>query len=296
MDSSRTPVTIITGYLGAGKTSLLQHILTTSTKKLAVLMNEFGEINIDGKIIQGRNVQIRELAGGCVCCSLIGEFELAVREIIEKAKPEWIVLETTGVAEPSALAFDIEESLPEIRTDAIVTIVDGDALLRFPNLGHTGLEQIQLADILLLNKIDIMSERQVEKAEAQLRMLNPKAVLAKSIHGRVPPTFLFGLEKDQKAKLQKRDPHAPETEVFVFESGDRFGKEKFEAFAKGLPPSVYRAKGFVRCEDGSYLFNLVGGRMSMEPFSSDKTELVFIGKDVLKLEADVKAKLERCRA
>src|SRR5258708_38626084 len=96
---TRTPITIITGPLGSGKTTLLRRLLDSVSGKMAVVMNEFGEIAIDSKIIEGKHVRLVELAGGCVCCSLIGEFEAAVNEIIDAVDPRHIVLEATGVAE-----------------------------------------------------------------------------------------------------------------------------------------------------------------------------------------------------
>src|SRR3989338_4965688 len=96
----KIPITIITGYLGAGKTTLLRNILNNADQKLAVIMNEFGEINIDGKTIKCKNVNMTELLGGCVCCSLTGEFEAAIKEIIEKVKPDAIVVEKTRGSEP----------------------------------------------------------------------------------------------------------------------------------------------------------------------------------------------------
>ena len=193
--ANRIPITIITGYLGSGKTTLLKHILEKSNKKLAIIMNEFGEIAVDAKIIEGKNVKMAELAGGCVCCSMTGEFEAAIREVLEKANPEWVILETTGVAEPTAIAFDIGQSMPEIRLDAVVTIVDCDAMFRFPSLGHTGREQIEMADIIILNKIDLVDENQVAKVEDRLRELNPRTIIIKALRSKVPPTFLFGLNK-----------------------------------------------------------------------------------------------------
>src|SRR5258708_2577050 len=109
----RTPITLITGPLGSGKTTLLRHILAKQPEKIAIVMNEFGEIAIDTKVIEGKNVRIAELGGGCVCCSLLGEFEAAVNEIIEKIAPERIVVETTGLAEPEALKFNIQEAQPQ---------------------------------------------------------------------------------------------------------------------------------------------------------------------------------------
>src|SRR4030095_7081918 len=163
----RTPITLITGPLGSGKTTLLRHILATHPAKIAIVMNEFGEIAIDTRVIEGKNVRIAELVGGCVCCSLIGEFESAVNEIIEKIKPERIVVETTGLAEPEALVFNIQEALPQCRLDGVVSIVDADMLVRFPEIGHTTRLQIEGADILLLNKVDLVEPAQIERVQTQ---------------------------------------------------------------------------------------------------------------------------------
>src|SRR4030042_5266482 len=123
----RTPITLITGPLGSGKTTLLRHILDRVSKKSAILTNACGEIAIDRKIIEGKNIQIAEMDGGCVCCSLQGEFEAAVNEVIDTVDPEMIVVETTGVAEPDALIFDIQESLPRVRLDGVVSVGGSDA-------------------------------------------------------------------------------------------------------------------------------------------------------------------------
>ena len=161
----RTPITLITGPLGSGKTTLLRHILATKAAKIAIVMNEFGEIAIDTKVIEGKNVRIAELGGGCVCCSLLGEFEAAVNEIIEKVAPEMIIVETTGLAEPEALAFNIQEALPQCRLDGVVSVIDADMLVRFPELGHTTRLQIEGADILLLNKIDLVDATEIERSK-----------------------------------------------------------------------------------------------------------------------------------
>src|SRR3989338_5859434 len=155
----KTPIAIISGYLGSGKTTLLKRIIENLDRKFAILMNEFGEVSIDAQIIKGRNVDIQELTGGCVCCSLTGEFEAAIKEIISRYNPEIIIIETTGVAELDAIVFDVEENLKEVKLDTVIIIVDADSFVRFPSIGRVGEAQIGMADIVLLNKIDLVNQK-----------------------------------------------------------------------------------------------------------------------------------------
>src|SRR5436190_2340506 len=195
----RTPITLITGPLGSGKTTLLRHILATRPSKIAIVMNEFGEIAIDTKVIEGKNVRIAELGGGCVCCSLLGEFEAAVNEIIEKVEPEVIIVETTGLAEPEALMFNIQEALPQCRLDGVISVIDADMLVRFPELGHTTRLQIKGADILLLNKVDLVEAHQIESLETKLREINTSAAIIRTERCRIDPELLFGIGRETKA-------------------------------------------------------------------------------------------------
>lgn len=135
-------------------------------------MNEFGEIAIDSKIIAGKNISMADLGGGCVCCSLLGEFEAAVNEIIDTVDPDIIVVETTGVAEPDALVFDIQESLPRVRLDGVVTVIDADAMVRYPRLGHVTRIQIEVADAILLNKVDLVPESDLKAIDEKLHSCN----------------------------------------------------------------------------------------------------------------------------
>ena len=289
----RTPITLITGPLGSGKTTLLRHILATEPGKIAVVMNEFGEIAIDTKVIEGKNVRIAELGGGCVCCSLLGEFEAAVNEIIEKIAPERIVVETTGLAEPEALVFDIQEALPQCRLDGVVSVIDGDMLVRFPEIGHTTRLQIEGADILLLNKIDLVEPAQIGALETKLREMNSTAAIIRTERCRVDPELLFGIGRERKiAYLDHR--HQPEFESFAFNSGKIFSRDCFEGFANSLPTSLIRAKGFIRLVDGGQLFNFVAGRWELEPFETACTELVFIGKNIAAQKQPIIGALDEC--
>jgi G3E family GTPase len=293
----RTPITLVTGPLGSGKTTLLRHILAVRPAKIAIVMNEFGEIAIDTKVIQGKNVRIAELGGGCVCCSLLGEFEVAITEVIEKVAPEIIIVETTGLAEPEALVFNIQEALPQCRLDGVVSVIDADMLVRFPELGHTTRLQIEGADILLLNKIDLVDARQIEPLERKLREINPSGAIVRTERCRIDCELLFGISQSREKKIAPpRHEHQPEFEAFIFTSDNVFSRLRFECFADTLPANVIRAKGFVRFPDSVQLFNFVARRWELEPFEADRTELVFIGKNVAAEKSTIVHALDECLA
>jgi len=289
----RTPITLITGPLGSGKTTLLRHILATRSAKIAIVMNEFGEIAIDSKVVEGKSVRITELGGGCVCCSLIGEFESAVNEIIQRVEPDIIVVETTGLAEPEALVFNIQEALPQCRLDGVVSVIDADMLVRFPELGHTTRLQIEGADILLLNKIDLVEPAQSEPLERKLREINPTAAIVRTKRCQIDPAILFGVGREEKVAPPEHK-HQPEFESFTFSSEKTFSRDCFERFADGLPASMHRAKGFMLFPDGAQLFNFVAGRWDLEPFETDRTDLVFIGKKIAAKKSELLRALDEC--
>jgi G3E family GTPase len=292
--SNKIPISIITGYLGAGKTTLLRKILKQTKRRIAILMNEFGKISIDSKVIEGKNVNMVELSGGCVCCSLIGEFEEGVKEIISKVRPDLIIVETTGVAEPDALIINVD-SISEVKLDSVITVVDADGLMKFPRLGQTGLAQIENADIILLNKIDLVEKKQIEEIEKNLRSVNPRAQIYRTVKCEIDTDLLFGLELERKIS----EPHihkVEEIQSFSYTSQKTFDKNKFEKFLQDLPREIYRSKGFVKLDGVSYLFNYVSGRWDLEAFDSNKVEIVFIGKNILKFQGNIIESLKKCEA
>ncbi|MFB2920731.1 MULTISPECIES: CobW family GTP-binding protein [Aerosakkonema] len=289
----RTPLTVITGPLGSGKTTLLRHILDSFPKKIAILMNEFGEIAIDTKIIQGKNVEMADLGGGCVCCSLLGEFEAAVNEIVDTVDPDNIVVETTGVAEPDALVFDIQESLTRVRLDGVVTVIDADAMVKYPQVGHTSRMQIEAADTILLNKVDLVSEIELEAIEKKLNSFNEIASILRTKRCQVDVDLLFGIGRE-RMQPPPHHVHQPEFESFGYKTAAILNSERFGEFANLLQTDVYRSKGFVKFSDGNYLFNFVAGRWDLEPFEQEGTELVFIGKKVCDRQEQIISQLKLC--
>jgi G3E family GTPase len=273
------PVTIITGYLGAGKTTLLRRIVAESGEsgmRIAIVMNEFGDIAIDSRVVKGKNITMAELAGGCVCCSLSGEFGLAVSELLETVKPEWIVVETTGAAEPAALAYDIKENIPDIMLDSVVTVVDADAMVRFPSLGHTGREQIELADIIIINKADLVPGEALGQVRQAVRKLNGRASVLEAERCGVDTDALFGIARDKPAPAHKT--HKVAFSYFDFVSDKGLDHASLIRILETLPAGIYRAKGFARTNQGGFLVNYVAGRLGLEEHPCEKTELVFIGE------------------
>ena len=275
---SKTPISVISGYLGAGKTTLLRKIIEKLDRKFAIIMNEFGEVGIDTQMIQGKNLTIAELAGGCVCCSLTGEFEEAVKEIIEKYHPEIIIVETTGVAEPDALILDITDSMPEVKLDSVIVVADADALARFPTIGRTGAVQIEMADIVILNKIDLVTEAQRVDVKVKIRQYNKKAPIVETKHAEVDIDLLFNIEADHIIK-KVHPEHKSTFQSFTYTFKNQVNREGFEALLLQLPPQIYRLKGFVKFEeDDTYLVNYVAGRWELERMPSESLDIVFIGE------------------
>jgi G3E family GTPase len=293
----KTPIALITGYLGAGKTTLLRHIIdNTAGRKIAILMNEFGEIAIDSKVIKGKDINMTELAGGCVCCSLTGEFETAIKEIISTVNPEFIIVETTGVAEPDAIVGDITENIPEARLDCVVTIVDADGMIKFPSIGYTGRTQIEMADILLLNKIDLIKGEQIEEIKSKLKEMNQRALIVKTMRCKVPTEFILDTKIEHKVTTKHDRSHIDSENLgsFVFVSDKKMELEKVMRIFDELPEDIIRAKGFAVTEDGSFHVSFVFGRFDHEEFDAEKTELVFIGKNIDKYEEELIEKLKKC--
>lgn len=295
---NRTPIVLITGSLGSGKTTLLKRIIQASDGKLgrlAVLINEFGEIGIDGRIIRGEHTRVIELAGGCVCCELAGEFVAAVGELLEKYQPDMIVLEATGVAEADALVYEVEDDLPQVRLECVLCVVDGWASIRYPQVGYVGRVQLQQADIILINKTDLITTGQVEEVTEQVRSFNTTAaVIATERCAGAESLLLTGYNRGVKPPVAADHLHAASLQAFTYTSDRPFDSEAFSRWADALTSEVFRAKGFVLLESQGFLFNYVAGRWDLEEFNIDSTQLVFIGRNLKSRRNEILNQLKEC--
>ncbi len=205
----KIPVTVITGYLGAGKTTLLNHILGGQReRKVAVIVNEFGEVGVDGQlIVQDDDEQLVEFNNGCLCCTVRGDLIETIGRLQERADQlDAILIETTGLADPAPVAstfFVSEEVRARTRLDAFVTVVDAVNIAKNLEQSVEAQEQVAFADIVLVNKTDLVSEEQLAHVERQVRALNPLARMHRSAQGVVDLALILGVNAFQlEAKLQ----------------------------------------------------------------------------------------------
>jgi G3E family GTPase len=202
-----------------------------------------------------------------------------VEEILDRVHPEYILLEATGIAEADALVLEVEEKIPRVRLDSVVCIVDTDTSIRFPSVGYAGRSQLRAADIVLINKIDLVTEAEIEQVVAQVREFNPDAAVLKTVRCAADVCVLFGLAIENR--VRDIPVHGEGTfGSFAHIASTLFDESRFRKAVSLFPPSVFRAKGFVRFHDGGRLFNYVAGRAEFEEFPAERTELVFIGPKV----------------
>lgn len=316
---SRVPVTLVTGFLGAGKTTFLNHLLSSDHgARLAVIINEFDEVGIDRDLVVNTQGQLVEMNNGCLCCTVQGDMKDVIADILASGREiEGLVIETTGLANPGpiATAFFADPYLCEAtRLDAIVTMVDGyhlqSRLAEAPADDRAlMLAQIGYADVLLLNKTDLMSAEEVAVVEATLRRHNEMARIHRTTFGVVP---LEAVQRQEAFEFAGRfaleahaddHHHAPDIGSISFRLPQAFDQVKLNTFFCNLlredGESIYRCKGVVNVDQlaeplmfqgVSALFATAPGR----PWGSDEpreTRAVFIGRnlDRAKIEAGLLA-------
>ena len=207
------PLTVLTGFLGAGKTTLLNRILTGDHGlRVAVLVNDFGSINIDAELVVGVESEgdVINLANGCVCCNIRDDLVAAVTQVMTRAeRPEYILLEASGVADPSgiALTFMDEGMRDRIRLDSIMCVVDAEQIFAAPEMMELKLRQVAFADMLILNKVDLVTPEEIERIKAWLDDRFHRYRLVQTSRGNVPLEILLSVGRFDPSRLDATPPH-----------------------------------------------------------------------------------------
>lgn len=308
------PVTIIGGFLGAGKTTLLNHILSENHGlRAAVLVNDFGVINIDAKLIVGVEDETINLANGCICCNIRDDLIGACLGLLRRPEPpDYLIIETSGVSNPLQIAntFLLPELQQILALDSILCVVDCEQFLNLPaDSAELARIQIASADILILNKTDLVDGEILERVKSDIRKISPESQVIESHYGNVPISLFLGVGSVER--LEERSATSPHHSHHSQHSSfstwhwtcDRpLSLLKLRSFFEHLPQSIYRAKGIVYLEeipDYQVILQKVGKRSSLKDgtrWGSEipRTELVMIGIEGGINEELMRVALEKC--
>jgi G3E family GTPase len=305
-------VNLLFGFLGSGKTTLVKRLLTERGKKVktAVIVNEFGEVGVDGEILRGNNVDMVEINSGCLCCTLRGSLMLAVEELRNKKNVERIIVEATGIAQPGELTETLRDASIKLRVDIgpLVTVVDGAKFQKLVTvLGEFYVAQIENADIVIVNKADLVTADEMEAVGQQVREINAHADILFAEQCDVDTEYLLdghpgGLPDMDQAPTtgsmhqpvegaddhpdhghgHEHLPHASApAESFVLVAGGNPDRSRVEGFFQGLPETVWRAKGFMSILGEPCLIQYTMGQLQVTPATNPPNEkIIFIGRNM----------------
>lgn len=308
MSQTATPIpaTILTGFLGAGKTTLLNYILEQQHGyKFGIIVNEIGEIGIDGQLVENQQEEVVQMNNGCVCCTVRKDLVKGIQQLLRRGGFDYLLIETTGIAEPGPIAqtfLNIPQLQQMVRLDSIITVVDAEQIHRQMEDTETAREQIAMADFVLLNKTDLVTEQKLGELEAEIRNLNPHTQIFRTNKSQVNLKQLLDMnafDVDHKLTVNpdflneiRHGRHHDDIVSHAFQFDRPFEAEKLENFVQRLSEEekVFRSKGIVWIAQNPRraVFHGVNNRFTIfwdrlwNKDEARKSQLVFIGKDLNK--------------
>lgn len=268
------PFTVIGGFLGAGKTTLLNRLLTEPAGvRYAILVNDFGELNIDESLVKSHDGQTISLTNGCVCCSIANDFIETVINLVNRIEEfDQVIVEASGVAEPNKI-MDIARLDPELTPNGIIVVVDAAEIKnRFddPYVGSVVQEQLRTAELLIINKTDLVHPNEVLALEAWLTQVAPSVSQLKTVNANIAPALVFGSFQHNLHPLQSHAQathEAPPFQSLALQSNLPTARLNFEQWCQSLPASVIRGKGILYFQEDlgkKWIWQKVGRRETFE--------------------------------
>ena len=302
MNTSPTPLTIISGFLGAGKTSLLNHLLHhAGGRRITALVNDFGALNIDSELIAAEHGGEISLANGCACCSISDDLGVALADALNRSPhPDHIVIEASGVADPARIALYAQVD-KELRLDGIVTLIDApahEAHAGDPHIGETYVRQISAADLFVVTKSDLADETQMQATTQALEKTRSNAPVLQATNGVIETDIILGIGRADGAALSYKQAHAAD-HGFRQWSGHiapETDRHKLAEKLRALSPHIIRAKGIFFDAEGTYAIHYAGQRTSFAHHTGRASgHLVVIGKPELPAPTYLSAYFEQVR-
>ncbi len=284
---TKTPITIFSGYLGSGKTTIIMNSLKLypTPRKIAMIKNEYGDASVDGALARMNNLAVKEVVNGCLCCILVGSLNEAVSELIEAEHPERIIIEASGDALPFPILLELKKN-EQIYVDGVISVVDCVNFEKVKDTSVVAREQAKYTDLIIFNKTDQVDEEKLYRVKEEVYGINPDTAKLETTDGVVDPTVLFGIDHREVFGESDNTHHHHNLETFAVTMTGTFSRAKLEEVLQACKQDAfYRIKGIVALEDGStQLINGVFGSLNFQPLTEavEQNRIIFIGKDILK--------------